>query len=350
MRYSILLTCLAVCSQAHGQNVGIGTPAPQEKLHVEGSIFINSSLGSLKLGYPGTPANYWRFSTVGGGADLRLQTTSDAAVTRYPYWFGQTGKFGINTDTTANIEPRYALDVAARNKYAIYGATKQFGSDTVAGVVGFANSPTPVPYSAGVRGESNSTNHNGIGVIGLQFGSGWGVAGFAKENSVFDYGAGVFGAIGMSVVGGPGSTGGYGVLGYNYNPGGYAGSFQNFAGVTGGALKTIGKITLTGIEEANGKVLTSDASGNATWKSLPLAFIHKANAGNTATHITVLSYPNALHTDILMVTPNFNPPGGPNAYNNHPIGVYWNGTNWTIYNQDIQPIVNTSYNVMVIKP
>lgn len=79
------------------------------------------------------------------------------------------------------------------------------------------------------------------------------------------------------------------------------------------------------------------------------AFVHKATAANTDAHITTLSYADPSQTDIVMVTPNYNPPGGPLAYNNHPIGVYWNGSAWTIFNQDFANIVNTSYNVMVIK-
>ncbi len=114
-------------------------------------------------------------------------------------------------------------------------------------------------------------------------------------------------------------------------------------------MQTQGSIQLTGIGEAAGKVLTSDASGNATWQPANLAFVHKATAANTSGHVTTLSYANPLQTDILMVTPNYNPVGGPLAYNNHPIGVYWNGNAWTIFNQDFAAIVNTSYNVMVIR-
>jgi hypothetical protein len=342
--FSTLLVLLTINTRS--QNVGIGTTSPQHKLHVEGTVFVNSAVGSFKLGYPGLPANFWEFSTINGGADIRIKSNSVGGTVRYPYWFGQSGRLGINLDTLPNVEAQYALHVAARNKYAIYGTTKQFGTDTVAGVVGFANSPTPVPFSAGVRGESNSTNYNGIGVIGIQRGSGWGVAGFAKENSFLDYGAGVFGAIGLNVTGN--GIGGYGVLGHNYNSEGYAGAFKNLAPSNGGALQTMGKVTLSGIGEGVNKVLTSDASGNATWQRLP-AFVHKATDANSTGHVTDLSYTNPLQTDIVMVTPNYNPSGGPSAYNNHPIGVFWNGNTWTIFNQDLAAISGTSYNVMVVR-
>lgn len=245
--------------------------------------------------------------------------------------------------------PEYKLHVNATTKYAIYGFANQFGSDTVAGVVGFANSPTPVPFSAGVRGESNSTNQNGIGVLGIQRGSGWGVAGFAKELGASGYGAGVYGSIGRSISGGTG-TSGFGVLAENYNISGIAGAFRNYGGTTGKALQTSGPVQLTGIGEGDDKVLTSDASGNATWQAKPIAFVHKATAANTSLHITTLSYPSPLQTDMIIVTHNYNPVGGPSNYFDHPVGVYWIGNAWTIYSDDhVTPIVNTTWNVMVIR-
>ncbi|MES2649093.1 MAG: hypothetical protein V4717_19605 [Bacteroidota bacterium] len=342
-----LLTLASLPSIA--QNVGIGTLTPQHTLHVQGTLFVSSNAGSIKFGYPGLSANFWELTTIIGGENIRFKSTTSSGATRYPIFFKQNGNVGINLDTNNNYaEPQYALHVIARNKYAVYGYANRFELDTVAGVVGFANSPTPVPFSAGVRGESNSTNQNGIGVIGIQRGGGWGVAGFAKEFGAGGYGAGVHGAVGREVSGGTGS-GGYGVLGHNYNNNGMAGAFFNYGGVTGKALFTQGGIQLNGIGEGADKVLTSDAQGNATWKNAQLFFVHKANAGNTSVYITTLNYSNQLQTDIIMVTPNYNPVGGPSAYNNHPIGVYFNGSQWTIFNQDFQPIVNTSYNVQVIR-
>ena len=346
-RIQLMIASFAMLTLSNAQNVGIGTTAPQDKLHVTGgNIFVNSAQGGFKLGYPGTGANFWEFVTIGGGADLLFKSTSELGPIEYPFYFGQKGYLGINTHP--GFAPRYSLDVVARNKYAIFGLTNQFGTDTVAGVVGYANSPTPVPFSAGVRGESNSTNQNGIGVLGMQRGSGWGVAGFAKELGASGYGAGVYGAIGRSLTGGT-STGGFGVLAENYNASGIAGSFRNYGGTTGKALQTSGGVQFTGIGEGADKVLTSDASGNATWQAAPLAFVHRATAANTSGHITTITYPSPLQTDIIIVTHNYNPVSGPVNYNNHAIGVYWVGNAWTIYNEDITAIVNNAFNVMVIR-
>jgi hypothetical protein len=83
------------------------------------------------------------------------------------------------------------------------------------------------------------------------------------------------------------------------------------------------------------------------------AFIHRATAANTAFHVTTINHP---HCDgdpnaILMVTQNWNPGGGAGIYNNHSIGVYYTGTHWAIFNQDLVNMpVNAAFNVLVIKP
>lgn len=79
------------------------------------------------------------------------------------------------------------------------------------------------------------------------------------------------------------------------------------------------------------------------------AFVHIANISNSSGNITTLSYANPLQSDMLLVTHNLKPVVGPSNYNNHPIGVYWTGTAWTIYDQDGGTIADHSFNVLVIK-
>lgn len=80
------------------------------------------------------------------------------------------------------------------------------------------------------------------------------------------------------------------------------------------------------------------------------AFTITATGGNSSGHILNLSYANQASTDILIVTHNYNPSGGPSAYHNYNVGVYWNGGNWTIYNENTSiPILGISFNVLVIK-
>jgi len=80
-------------------------------------------------------------------------------------------------------------------------------------------------------------------------------------------------------------------------------------------------------------------------------FVQTAGSGNISGDNTVINNsalngnPNAL----LMVTPNWNPGGSGDVYDNHPIGVYYNGSAWAIYNQDTAPMPSgASFNVRVL--
>ncbi|WP_435354947.1 hypothetical protein [Emticicia sp. SJ17W-69] len=76
-------------------NVGIGTTSPNHKLHVNGGdIFVNSSSGLIRFGYPG--ANEWQMATTGAGADLRWYTTTNGGTNITPrHYFSQNGNVGI---------------------------------------------------------------------------------------------------------------------------------------------------------------------------------------------------------------------------------------------------------------
>ncbi len=280
------------------QNVGIGTPTPQTNLHINsaGSTIIRneSTAGfeaSLELKTSGAFFDFLemrKWKTGAGGflgsipLDGLSQITTGAFTTgglllgtkpAYPLYFttnnvermriAADGNVGINT-----LIPAHALEVKAKSRYGIYSTADLSGTNAIAAVYGLALPTDPTPYSAGVRGESNSTSFSGIGVLGIQKGGGWGVAGFAKELGGQGYGAGVYGSTGD--LAGSGGIGGYGVFGQNSNASGVAGNFVNSdAGALSYALKTQGKLKLNGIGESAGKVLTSDVSGNASWANLP---------------------------------------------------------------------------------
>jgi len=82
-------------------------------------------------------------------------------------------------------------------------------------------------------------------------------------------------------------------------------------------------------------------------------FVHKATAANTSGHITTIDYPltNNKPNAILLVTPNWNPGNVGGTYNDHPIGVYYTGGKWTIFNQDFAAMPpNAAFNVIVPRP
>jgi hypothetical protein len=79
-------------------------------------------------------------------------------------------------------------------------------------------------------------------------------------------------------------------------------------------------------------------------------FIHKATAANIAGNVTTIDYPltNGNPNAIILVTPNYNPGNVGGTYDNHPIGLFYNGSKWAIFNQDIAAMpVNASFNVFV---
>jgi hypothetical protein len=66
---------------------------------------------------------------------------------------------------------------------------------------------------------------------------------------------------------------------------------------------------------------------------------------NNWTNISISLTPGGA-ADELVVTPIYNPH---NIYDNHPIGVWWTGSNWTIFNQDkVAMPVNAAFNVIAV--
>ena len=80
-------------------------------------------------------------------------------------------------------------------------------------------------------------------------------------------------------------------------------------------------------------------------------FVHKATAANISSNWTTLDHPltNGKPNAILLVTPNWNAGGVGGTYDNHPIGVWYVGGKWAIFNQDIAAMpVNAAFNVSVL--
>ena len=99
---------------------------------------------------------------------------------------------------------------------------------------------------------------------------------------------------------------------------------------------------------AGGNIRVQGAGNNT---STP-AFIHITTVASISANYSVIhnsmcdGNPNA----ILLVTPNLSPQGVLAAYNNHPIGVWYNGSNWTIFEQDsVAMPVGEAFNVLIIK-
>jgi hypothetical protein len=87
--------------------------------------------------------------------------------------------------------------------------------------------------------------------------------------------------------------------------------------------------------------------------SLGVQFVHVATAANISGNLTIIDHPltNGHPNAIVLVTPNYNPGHVGGTYDNHPIGVYYNGSQWTIFYQDLAAMpVGAAFNVIVPTP
>ena len=76
-----------------------------------------------------------------------------------------------------------------------------------------------------------------------------------------------------------------------------------------------------------------------------------ANIVSGSIHLTLINDPvcNGVPNAMLIVAPNWNAGGG--VYDNHAIGVFYNGAQWGIFNQDFAAMpTNAAFNVLAIKP
>jgi hypothetical protein len=187
---------------------------------------------------------------------------------------------------------------------AIQGASASTDANATA-IQGTISSTAPGGFSSALRGVNNGTGGLGIGVWGSQNGSGWGVYGTALSgigvNGFGNSGVGVSGTAASGTgVAGSSTTGNAGVFDISNAASGssalvarttgtgFAGTFSS-TNATPKALKTTGGVQLTGIGEAAGKVLTTDAAGNALWAvpaaSTSLVLPYKDSAASTTANI-----------------------------------------------------------------
>lgn len=184
--------------------------------------------------------------------------------------------------------------------------------------------------SAGVRGDAAS--NQGIGVFGFSYTGGFysdpvpasGVSGVASTGT---------GVAGKSYTG----TGMYG-----YSVDGKAAQFEMTVASNTNPAVLITANSKTALELNNGFIKVSGANKTA--------FVHTAIAGNTSGNATRLSYLNPSSSDIVIVTPNWNPGGTGGTYLDKAIGVYWNTQTWAIFTQDGSAMpTGAAFNVLVIK-
>lgn len=83
------------------------------------------------------------------------------------------------------------------------------------------------------------------------------------------------------------------------------------------------------------------------------AFQHTADVNNSTNNRTAIDHPDLNNNPdaVVIVTQNWNPGGGSGVYNNHNVGVYYNGTKWAVYNENLNDNMpmGASFNVIAFK-
>lgn len=100
------------------------------------------------------------------------------------------------------------------------------------------------------------------------------------------------------------------------------------------------------IYKQNKKAMPANLSFNVLVKSVrdKNVFIHIATAANTNRHITTLNHPltNNNPNAKILISQAYG------AYNNNPVGIYYSGGKWRIFNQNMKPLpVKCKFNILV---
>jgi len=103
-----------------------------------------------------------------------------------------------------------------------------------------------------------------------------------------------------------------------------------------------------------GAMLSNEEESASDGAAFDAVFVHRATPENISANSTYLDNPRTNDDPdvILYVTPNWNPGGGNGTYNEHPIGVWYDGgaQRWAIFNQDREPMPDgAAFNVAVLE-
>jgi len=240
----------------------------------------------------------------------------------------------------SNIAGVSAINNTGNNTTGVYAGSSANGDifNYIVGVRGITgNGGTMVfpGYNVGVLGESlNQTR--GIGVLassnspssakndGALVALNWSTA-----SDVYGIVASTNGLSGAAILGKSHSAANAGVLGYG----------SSLIGATALKGEIAAGTTGTALELANGSIKVSGASTPVFQVTTSVSNV----SGNLVT-IPTSTQANAA-TDMLVVTPVFT-----GVYLNKPIGVWWNGSAWTIFTQDSSPMpLGVVFNILVVK-
>jgi hypothetical protein len=299
--------------------VGIGTSTPNAPLAVVGNIYMGTQRANTTFNQIG--------DTIYLGAEQKfLGNTLGISVDGSTDWINLMANslsagimFGVSSSTAnphSNITP---LMVIKSNGNVGIGATNPVENLTIAGVTG---------YNSGLKLTGSTTGGTGMALENT-----------AAGGHKYDF-----------VSGGAGSTEGAGAFALFDET---AGSFRLTVSTNGNV--GIGTATPATTLDVNGQISAGSLrSPGAGINSSTFAFTQLAVGTNTTGNGTVIHNPltDGDPNAILIITHNWTADtNSTSKYNIKPVGVYYSGPNWIIFNEDTSTMaLGRAFNVMVIKP
>jgi hypothetical protein len=352
--------------QANGQvAIGTNTPAPTGKLHIHDAI-ANQDVSLVMTNSLTGPNNLRGLRLRLLNSDITLSNYEPTGSINFSTAFNtrmtidNAGNVGIGTSTPVSplqVVTNASVDavtvLSGGSNVAGITSINNSGANTTGVYAGSSANGNALNYIVGVRGITGNggttlvPSYN-VGVIGESLNQTRGVGVYASSNS--PSAAKTEGAVvainwfsgndAYGIIGNTNGTTGAGVLGVTVNSGTIG--VQGYGTATGAtALKgeILAGLSGTALELANGSIKVSGGSRPVFQITTSVGNI----SGNTV-NIPLGTQANT-PTDMLVVTPVFT-----GTYLNKPIGVWWNGSNWTIFTQDLSAMpVGVVFNVLVVK-
>jgi len=288
------LSFITGCLFAQAQNIGIGTTSP----HSSAALDITSTSKGLLIPrmttaqrtaiptpaaglmvYDITTGGFWFYNgsawnTVGSGGSFTLPYSGSASTSVSAFAVLNTGTGAALEGSGSGGSGVYgnSFSGAGVNALSINGYGVIANSTNNSAIYGFSNNANATIYGTnsnglGVGVQGNASLHHGV----LGTSAGTAKAGVRGEAT---------GTGGYGVYGTTSSSTGYGVYGANLTGVAIYGSSNTGTGVravsnSGLALEVNGNLKISGgnTTPVDGGILTSDASGNASWQKTKVAFM-----------------------------------------------------------------------------
>ena len=301
---SITVFLVAVAWAVVGQNVGIGITTPQTALHIQstGTAIVRTETTALgqeagvELKTNGGVLDVlelrkWPNSTAGNFAGVPLAGLSTITVGEHASGGlvmgtknSQRVQFITSNAVRMQIDPVGRVGIGTQNSGVYLMATS---SDTYNGIYAFSARPPAGSITTAITGNVPILAGTGVGVLGqVNTPSG-------SSSSILE---GSYGVVGTSI------TQGYGVGAFAVNNAN--GILAQIISGSGKALTTVGPVQLRNIGESAGRVLTSDALGNATWQNAAETHNHLGQSWSGTQDLGLsitTNSPNAVPTTTLQI-------------------------------------------------